>query len=192
MRISNSKLKRVVIYGGSGSGKSSFAMELGNLLYKKVIHLDDIYHQPGWKQIDPDEFQEIIDDTIAKESWIIDGNYSMVRHKILERATFVIVLKPPTYINIWRLFWRTIGRNTRFKPYPVSRLPLKIEKSKTGEDMMTAIFELSYYTIRFNLKKYKVQYEDAVNAIGKDNVVILHSPKSIEGLLDHLYDNFIG
>ena len=192
MRISNSKLKRIVIYGGSGSGKSSFAMELGNLLYKKVIHLDDLYHKPGWKEIDPNEFQDIITEIIAKDSWIIDGNYSIVRHKILDRATFVIILKPPTYINIWRLFWRTVGRNTRFKPYPVSRLPLEIEKSKTGEDMFTEIFELSFYTIRFNRKKWKIQYDDAVDVIGKDNVITLKSPKSIERLLDHLYDKFIG
>lgn len=191
MRLSSSKLKRIVIYGGSGSGKSSFAMELGNILHKKVIHLDDIYHLPGWKEINPDDFQEIITDTIARDSWIIDGNFSMVRHKILERATFVIILKIPSYINIWRLLWRTIGRNTRFKPYAVTRLPLQIHKSKTGEVMIPTILELSYYAVRFNLIRCKIQYKDAVDVIGKDNVAVLKSSKSVEGLLDHLYDVFI-
>ena len=167
-------------------------MELGNLLYKKVIHLDDIYHKPGWKEIDPDEFQEIITETIAKDSWIIDGNYSKVRNKILDRVTFVFILKPPTYINIWRLFWRTIGRNTRFRPYPVSRLPLEIERSKTGEDILTAIFELSYYAIKFNRKKFKIQYDDAVNKIGIDSVVVFKYPNSVDSLLDQLYNRLTG
>lgn len=68
-------MKRIIIIGWSGSGKSTFAQRLGKKLNIEVIHLDKIYHLPGWQQMDSDKFREIVSDLVKKEEWIIDGHY---------------------------------------------------------------------------------------------------------------------
>jgi len=41
-------MKKILVIGSGGAGKSTFAKRLGELLSIEVIHLDALYWQPGW------------------------------------------------------------------------------------------------------------------------------------------------
>jgi adenylate kinase family enzyme len=41
-------MQRTLVLGSSGSGKSTFARQLGQLLQVQVIHLDSHHWQPNW------------------------------------------------------------------------------------------------------------------------------------------------
>jgi adenylate kinase family enzyme len=49
-------MRRVLVIGSGGSGKSTVAAQLGELLELEVNHLDKFYWNPGWVETAPDEW----------------------------------------------------------------------------------------------------------------------------------------
>src|SRR5688572_30960534 len=70
------KMKRILVIGSGGAGKSTFARRLGKILSIEVIHLDSIYWRPGWIETPKQEWKKRVEHLIAGDSWIMDGNYS--------------------------------------------------------------------------------------------------------------------
>jgi adenylate kinase family enzyme len=86
---------RVAIIGTSGSGKSSLASRLGETFALAVVELDAINWQAGWRDLnthDPAEFVRLVEAAIAGERSVADGNYGLVRSRILARATHIVWL----------------------------------------------------------------------------------------------------
>ena len=52
-------MKRILIIGNNGSGKSTFARILGEKLNIPVIHLDKYYHLPNWKTVAKDDWDKM-------------------------------------------------------------------------------------------------------------------------------------
>lgn len=99
-------MKRVLIVGCSGSGKSTLGRRLGKLLGLPVVHMDQHFFHPGWVVKEGEEWTNIVADLIAKESWVMDGNYSNTLATRIKRADTVIFLDFPT----WFCFYRVIKR----------------------------------------------------------------------------------
>ena len=57
-------MKRVLVIGGNGSGKSTFSKKLGEKTGLPVVHLDKIFWRGNWEYI-----------SRKKDEWIIDGNF---------------------------------------------------------------------------------------------------------------------
>jgi len=53
-------LRRVVILGCSGAGKSTFARALGAKLEAPVTHLDALFWRPGWVEPEPEAFRSAV------------------------------------------------------------------------------------------------------------------------------------
>ena len=68
-------MKRILVLGSSGAGKSTFARQLGESLGIETIHLDSYYWQPNWISTPPDEWDQKLRTLLEKESWVMDGNY---------------------------------------------------------------------------------------------------------------------
>jgi hypothetical protein len=49
-------MKKILVIGSGGAGKSTFAKRLGGLLGINVIHLDALYWQPGWIEPPKEEY----------------------------------------------------------------------------------------------------------------------------------------
>lgn len=78
--------------GCAGSGKTTFARQLGQRTSAPVICLDAIW-QPTWGKDDVANFRTLIKRAHAGESWISDGNFAKATFDIrLPRATLVIWL----------------------------------------------------------------------------------------------------
>ena len=68
-------MKRAVVIGCSGSGKSVFSRKLRDATGLSLYYLDMIWHKPDGTNISREEFDKQLDSIISRDSWIIDGNY---------------------------------------------------------------------------------------------------------------------
>ena len=55
-------MRRVLVIGSGGAGKSTFARRLGELLELEVIHLDSLYWSPGWVEMPKAEWQTAVEE----------------------------------------------------------------------------------------------------------------------------------
>jgi len=103
-------MRRIVILGVTGSGKTTFGKKLSERLCIPATDLDDLHWLPGWKQREPADFRARAAEKSAAEDWIIIGNYSKVRDAVWPRADAFIWLDYP-FLRVFRqLVWRCIRR----------------------------------------------------------------------------------
>lgn len=110
--------RRIAVYGHSGSGKTTVARRIGDLLDLPVIELDALFHWPNWEETPEDEFRAKVGSTLDQHSggWVCDGNYRVVRDIVLPQADAVVWLLLPFRVVYWRLFKRTVTRGWRREP----------------------------------------------------------------------------
>ncbi|MGD6899395.1 hypothetical protein [Bacillus infantis] len=68
-------MKKAIIIGSAGAGKSTFAKRLGEMTGIEVIHLDSLFWHEGWVPTGREEWIRIQEGLLRKEQWILDGNY---------------------------------------------------------------------------------------------------------------------
>lgn len=85
-------MKRIVIIGCGGAGKSTLARQLGEKLNIPVVHLDKLFWKPGWVEMSEEEFDILHDQEISRDRWIIDGNFNRTMPQRIARCDTVIYL----------------------------------------------------------------------------------------------------
>ena len=106
-------LKRVVVVGTSGSGKTTFDRSLASKMRAPHVEFDAYRHGPNWAETPNDIFRRNLSEALSGPVWVADGNYSIVRDVVWSRATAIVWLDYPFPLTFWRLLWRTIGRAVR-------------------------------------------------------------------------------
>lgn len=99
-------MQRVLVIGSGGSGKSTVAAQLGELLNLEVHHLDKYYWSAGWVESAREEWTRTVTELIDKDSWVIDGNYSGTLKVRLERCDTIVFLDMPRVLCLWRILKR--------------------------------------------------------------------------------------
>ena len=99
-------MQRVLVIGSGGSGKSTVAAQLGELLKLEVHHLDKFYWRAGWVEAAPEEWIKTVTELINTESWIIDGNYSGTLELRLRKCDTIVFLDMPRVLCLWRIMKR--------------------------------------------------------------------------------------
>lgn len=70
-------MKKILVIGCPGSGKSTFSTLLAKKLSYDILHLDYIYHIDNERQISKIQLREkILEFVKDREQFIIDGNYT--------------------------------------------------------------------------------------------------------------------
>ena len=85
-------MKKVLVIGCPGSGKSTFARYLHDVSELPLYYLDMIWHKEDKTTYTQEEFDVALDKILDKDAWIIDGNYSRTLDKRLDRADTVYFL----------------------------------------------------------------------------------------------------
>lgn len=101
-------MKRVLIIGNSGSGKTTFAKKLSEKTGIALIYLDKIWWRGEWEHVSREEFDEALGLELSKEEWIIDGNYDRTLPRRLEYADTVFFFDFPTSTCLWGITKRIL------------------------------------------------------------------------------------
>ncbi len=109
-------MKRVLILGCCGAGKTQFACKLASIIELPIIHLDQLYWQKGWQEPNRDIWIEKVMEATAQNRWIIDGNYYSTLDMRLQAADTAIYLDYSTWTCLHRVFVRTLTYWRRVRP----------------------------------------------------------------------------
>ena len=102
-------MRRVVVLGRGGAGKSTFAGRLGVATGLPVVELDRYFWGPDLAPTPRDRWASVQHDLTAGAGWILDGD--LAHHDALEvrlrRADTIVVLD----FSLWRCAWRAVRRS---------------------------------------------------------------------------------
>jgi adenylate kinase family enzyme len=91
-------MKKIIIIGCPGSGKTTFAEKLRDKIGLPLFHLDAIWHKPDRTHITRAEFDLRLAALLALDSWIIDGNYSRTLETRIRACDTVFFFDLPTEV----------------------------------------------------------------------------------------------
>ena len=101
-------MKRVMVIGCGGAGKTTFARNLHSITGIKLIHLDQHYWQADWVETNSADWEKKVEQLSAEEEWIIDGNYGGTMDIRLSKADTVIFINRSKWLCIYRVLYRFI------------------------------------------------------------------------------------
>jgi adenylate kinase family enzyme len=104
--------RRIVVWGATGSGKTTAARRLSHHLCLPHVELDAIRHRGAWDAVEFPEMRDSLRQRLAAcpDGWVIDGGYSPVHDLYLPHADTLVWLHLPWRVSFWRLFKRTVTR----------------------------------------------------------------------------------
>ena len=120
-------MERILIIGCSGSGKSTLARALKDKLGLPVVHLDQLWWQPGWEHVSREKFDERLDLALTMDRWIIDGNFSRTMPQRLGRCDTVIYLDFSRRECLLGLAQRLAGNWGKVRPDMVPGCPERFD-----------------------------------------------------------------
>ncbi len=88
-------MKKVIVIGCPGSGKSTFSRALHQKIGIPLFHLDMLYWNADKTTVEKSVFLERLSVVIEKDEWIIDGNYASTMELRLAACDTVIFLDYP-------------------------------------------------------------------------------------------------
>lgn len=89
-------MKRILVIGCPGSGKSTFARALRDKTGIPLTYLDRLYWNADRTTVDKAVFYQRLDAVLRQDTWIIDGNYASTLEKRLDACDTVFFLDYPT------------------------------------------------------------------------------------------------
>lgn len=112
-------MRRILILGSAGAGKSTVATQLSAILGLPLIHLDAFFWKPGWQESPRDEWKQRVAALLSQDAWVMDGNYLGTLPERLAAADTVILLDIPRI----RCLYRVIRRGLRDRGKQRTDLP---------------------------------------------------------------------
>lgn len=108
--------KKIVVIGNCGSGKTTFATRLAEILDLPLTHLDAEFWQPDWVPTPREQWLEKVKTLAARDEWILDGNYgSTLKHRFIEAdcVIFMDISRPTCFANLAK---RRVKYHTKPRP----------------------------------------------------------------------------
>lgn len=158
-------MKRICIIGGSGTGKTTLANNLGKQLKIPIYHIDGIHYLKDWKVRNKDERDRIILEKIDEDKWIIDGTYNSTLKQRLEKADFIIYLDYSSIAQIKGVLERFIRNHGKEK----QEIPGCNEKMS---------WEFFWWVVNWGKNKRKTIIEN-IKEVDKDKVYIFKTRRQL-------------
>ena len=123
-------MRRVMVVGNSGAGKSTFTGLLAEALSLPPVYLDLHYWRPGWRPSDIAVWRKRVAVLAAEDEWVMDGCFAETFDLRMPRADTLIWLDPSTAACLVRVAMRAIRDRNRTRP----DLP---DGCREGDDFMS-------------------------------------------------------
>lgn len=109
-------MEKIIVIGCPGSGKSTLALQLKEKLGLPVVHLDQLWHSPGWKHITREAFDAQLDMALNMDRWIIDGDYNRTMAQRLAKCDTVIYLDFSRWQCLLGVLRRMLSHRGKVRP----------------------------------------------------------------------------
>ena len=166
-------MERIIIIGCGGAGKSTLARQLGDKLNLPVVHLDKLFWLPGWVEMEKDAFDALLLEEMAKEKWIMDGNFNRTMSQRLERCDTVIYLDFSRFACLMGVLKRVITTYGKERPDMGEGCPERFD------------WEFLKWVWNFN-KNNRQRYYAMLGNLPEKNVIILKNRRQVRKFLDKL------
>lgn len=166
-------MKRVIIIGCGGAGKSTLARKLGEKTGLPVVHLDKLFWKPGWESVSQEEFDVLHAKELAKERWIMDGNFNRTMSERLARCDTVIYLDFPRITCLLGVVKRILTTYGTVRPDMGEGCPERLD------------WEFLQWVWNFNKNKRDANYRRLAEVEGVD-IIILKNRRQVERFLQNL------
>jgi len=166
------QMKRVMVIGCCGAGKSTLSKKLHRILKLPLIHLDRHYWKPKWTETPSEEWIPIVNELAAKESWIIDGNYGSTLDIRLARADTIIYLDYSTATCLYRVCSRAITNYGKTRSDMTAGCPERID------------FKFFHYVATYNMLRRKAQLAKVKKVSHEKQCIILKNDREVKAFLD--------
>ena len=161
-------MKKVIVIGCPGSGKTTFALKLAEITGIPLYHLDAIWHKPDKTHIPREEFDGRIKEIFKTDEWIIDGNYKRTIEMRIKECDTVFLFELPVEVCIKGATQR-IGKKRYDMPWIETELDSEFRQfiEDFPKDTLPYIYEL------IEMYKYEKQVivfksrEEADGYVGK-------------------------
>lgn len=104
-------MKRVLIIGPGGAGKSTLARTLADIASLPLIHLDAMFWRAHWVATPRDEWHAAVAAMAREPEWVMDGSYGGSLDIRLARCDTVVLLD----LAPWRCISRVVMRRLRHR-----------------------------------------------------------------------------
>ncbi len=91
-------MKKIIVIGCPGSGKTTFAEKLKEKTRLPLFYLDAIWHKPDRTHISREEFDARLSEILTQDFWIIDGNYSRTIENRISACDTVFLFDLPVEV----------------------------------------------------------------------------------------------
>jgi adenylate kinase family enzyme len=109
--------RRILVFGCSGGGKSTFSQRLSSVLGIRYVSMDrDVFWLPGWVSRDRVEQRLIITQIAAEDRWIMDGNNPRSLDLRLPRADIILWVRMPRWLCLWSIERRGWDHRGKTRP----------------------------------------------------------------------------
>lgn len=99
-------MRRCLVIGCAGAGKSTLAREISDCTGLPLIHLDQAYWGPGWQATPADRWEVVVLELARRERWVMDGNYGGTMQLRLKYCDTVVFLDMPRWLCLTRVLKR--------------------------------------------------------------------------------------
>ena len=107
---------RILVYGVTGSGKTTLARKIGERLALPWHEVDQLTWEPNWTVVPLETQIERIEAIVRQDKWVLDTAYAKWRKIPLARAEIIVGLDYPRWVSLSRLIRRCCARMIDGKP----------------------------------------------------------------------------
>lgn len=163
-------MKKIIVIGGNGSGKTTFSKKLSAALDIPLYHIDKIRRTDNWQTIDDDAFNVVLKAITYRDAWVIDGNDFSTLPTRLEQCDTVFYFDFSTIACLRGVIVRTIKYYGQQRSDVGGNNIEKFDKSKIDFFQMI---------LRFN-KKNRHRYYDLLNEAPNLKVIVFKNRKDVK------------
>lgn len=165
-------MKRIIVIGSGGAGKTTLSLQLGEILNIEVFHLDKEFWNAGWVMCSQKMEDAQVKKMISGDFWIIDGNYGRTMVQRIEAADTVIFLDTPRITCLWRAAKRILKYYGKTRPDMADGCPEQID------------WEYFVWIWQFRLKNRPAVLRLLNGCRNHKRVITLHSSREIRRFLE--------